>query len=128
MPAKIIDGNAIAARTREEVKSRVADILRGGRAVHLAAILVGSTPAGELYAQRQGEACAAVGINYQLLKLPQDIAQRDLKYEIRKLNTDPSVTGIMMHLPLPAHLDRARLQYEIDVVKDVEGVNPANIG
>jgi methylenetetrahydrofolate dehydrogenase (NADP+)/methenyltetrahydrofolate cyclohydrolase len=51
-----------------------------------------------------------------------------LKHEIRRLNDDPAVTGIMMHLPLPAHLDAPRLQYEIDPVKDVEGVNPANIG
>jgi methylenetetrahydrofolate dehydrogenase (NADP+)/methenyltetrahydrofolate cyclohydrolase len=81
-----------------------------------------------LYAQRQAQACKAVGINYQLLTFPADITQRQLKQEIRRLNTDPSITGIMMHLPLPPHLDRARLQYEIDVVKDVEGVNPANIG
>jgi methylenetetrahydrofolate dehydrogenase (NADP+)/methenyltetrahydrofolate cyclohydrolase len=128
MPAQIIDGVALAARMKQEVADKVAALASRGKGVHLTAILVGSTPAGELYAQRQGEACQAVGINYQLLKLPENIKQRDLKYEIRKLNTDPSVTGIMMHLPLPAHLDRARLQYEIDVVKDVEGVNPANIG
>ena len=98
------------------------------RGVRLVALLVGSTPAGELYAQRQGQACRAVGIDYQLLTEPADIAQRDLKREIRRLNADPAVTGIMMHLPLPPHLDAPRLQYEIDVVKDVEGVNPANIG
>src|SRR5438477_3282631 len=128
MPAKLIDGNQLAARTRDEVKQRVAEILRSGRAVHLAAVLVGSTPAGELYAQRQGEACRAVGIEYQLVHLPADSTQRAVKQEIRRLNIDASVTGIMMHLPLPPGLDAARLQYEIDVVKDVEGVNPANIG
>src|SRR3954463_3346921 len=128
MPAKIIDGNAIAARTREEVKQRVTEILRGGRAVHLAAILVGSTAAGELYAQRQGEACRAVGINYELITLPADSAFERVAGTIEKLNHDPSVTGIMLHLPLPAHLDATALQYKIDPVKDVEGVNPANIG
>ncbi len=96
--------------------------------MRLVALLVGGTPAGELYADRQGQACRAVGIDYQLMVFPADIPQRDLKREIRQLNADPAVTGVMMHLPLPAHLDRARLQYEIDVVKDVEGVNPANIG
>jgi methylenetetrahydrofolate dehydrogenase (NADP+)/methenyltetrahydrofolate cyclohydrolase len=125
MPAKLIDGVAISNRLKDEVKARVAAL---GKPVHLTAILAGATGAGELYAQRQGEACRALGIDYQLLTFPADVTQRHLKTEIRRLNQDPSVTGIMMHLPLPAHLDAPRLQYEIDVVKDVEGVNPANIG
>src|SRR3954469_19474782 len=128
MPAKIIDGNAIAAATREEVKNRVVQILRTGRAVHLAAILVGSTAAGELYAQRQGEACRAVGINYELITLPSDSPFERVAGTIEKLNHDPSVTGIMLPLPVPEHLDPTELQYQIDPVKDVEGVNPANIG
>jgi methylenetetrahydrofolate dehydrogenase (NADP+)/methenyltetrahydrofolate cyclohydrolase len=125
MPASLIDGLALAARTKELVQARVA---RLGRPVHLTAILVGATSAGELYAQRQGEGCRALGIEYELLTFPADADQRTLKKEIRRLNKDPAVTGIMMHLPLPPHLDAPRLQYEIDVVKDVEGVNPANIG
>jgi len=128
MPAQIIDGSALAERIKREVADGVQQFAARGKAVHLTAILVGSTGAGELYAQRQAQACKAVGINYQLLTFPADITQRQLKQEIRRLNTDPSITGIMMHLPLPPHLDHARLQYEIDVVKDVEGVNPANIG
>src|ERR1044071_9248913 len=126
--AKIIDGSAIAARTREEVKNRVGEILRGGRAVHLAAVLVGSTAAGELYAQRQGEACRTVAINYEQITLPSDSPFERVAGTIEKLNHDPSVTGIMLHLPLPRHLDATELQYQIDPVKDVEGVNPANIG
>src|SRR5437879_117886 len=70
MPAKIIDGNALAAATREDVKSRVAQINARGKAVHLAAILVGASPAGELYAHRQADACRAVGIGYELTSLP----------------------------------------------------------
>ena len=128
MPAQIIDGSALAVQMKKEVTERVAALKARAKPVHLTALLVGSTPAGELYAQRQGEACSAVGIDYQLLTYPADISQRELKREIRRLNGDPAVTGIMMHLPLPAHLDAPRLQYEIDVVKDVEGVNPANIG
>jgi methylenetetrahydrofolate dehydrogenase (NADP+)/methenyltetrahydrofolate cyclohydrolase len=128
MPAQLIDGAALAARMKLEVTQQVAALNARGKPVHLTALLVGSTPAGELYAQRQGEACRAVGINYQLLTYPAEISQKELKTEIRRLNVDPSVTGIMMHLPLPGHLDHIRLQYEIDVVKDVEGVNPANIG
>ena len=128
MAATIIDGTTLAATIKREVAAAVAQWSSRGRRIRLAALLVGSTPAGELYAQRQGEACQAVGVDYELLTYPADIAQRALKLEIRRLNADPAVTGIMMHLPLPGHLDHARLQYEIDVVKDVEGVNPANIG
>src|SRR5688500_7215281 len=128
MSAKVIDGAAIAEQTKADVRARVDELKRRGKRVHLAAILVGATPAGELYAQRQGEACRAVGIDYSLHHLPAETTAQQLKQEIRRLNADPAVTGIMMHLPLPPHLDAARMQYEIDVVKDVEGVNPANIG
>lgn len=128
MAATRIDGAALAAQIKTDVAEKVAALAARGKLVNLSAILVGSTPAGELYARRQVEACEKVGIHYQLHVLPESISQRDLKREIRKLNKDDGVTGIMMHLPLPEHLDRARLQYEIDVVKDVEGVSPANIG
>jgi methylenetetrahydrofolate dehydrogenase (NADP+)/methenyltetrahydrofolate cyclohydrolase len=125
MPARIIDGIALAERIKQEVAARVKAL---SRPVHLSAILVGATHAGELYAQRQGEACRALGIDYDLIQIPADATQKDVKQEIRRLNADSAVTGIMMHLPLPPHMTAARLQYEIDVVKDVEGVNPANIG
>src|SRR6476660_6489473 len=128
MSAQIIDGAAIAQQVKRDVQLRARRFAEQGRVVHLSAILVGATHAGELYAQRQAEACRAVGIEYSLLKLPEQTTQRQLKTEIRKLNKDPAVTGIMMHLPLPSHLDAPRMQYEIDVVKDVEGVSPANIG
>jgi len=128
MAAHVIDGISLASRIKSEVAQGVRQLQARAKAAHLTAILVGSTPAGQLYAQRQGEACAAMGIGYELRTFEPAVTQRELKTEIRRLNKDPAVTGIMMHLPLPAHLDRARLQYEIDVVKDVEGVNPANLG
>src|SRR3954454_7544012 len=111
MSAALIDGTALAERIKNDVRARAATL---GRAVQLTAILVGGTHAAELYANRQADACRAVGIDYQLLKLPQEITAHDLKQEIRRLNIDPAVTGIMMHLPLPEHLNAARMQYEID--------------
>src|SRR5436190_1519453 len=126
--AKVIDGAAIARQIREEVKSAVGELARRGKTVHLTAILVGSTGAGELYAQRQKKTCAAVGINYELITLTADASVDDVGGTIERLNRDLSVTGIMLHLPLPPHLDATELQYKIDPVKDVEGVNPANIG
>src|SRR5215218_5567824 len=128
MPARVIDGSAIARQIKADVQRRVDALRAQGKSVRLAALLVGATPSGELYAQRQAESCQAVGIDYQLIHLPPDASQNDVKRQIRTLNKDASVTGIMMHLPLPPHLRAPRLQYEIDVVKDVEGVNPANIG
>ena len=128
MKASIIDGSALAAQTKGQVAERIARVRALGRPVRLAAVLVGSTPAGELYAQRQGEGCRAIGIDYVLHTLPADTTQRQLKTHLRQLNGDASVTGIMLHLPLPAHIDTPRVQFEIDVVKDVEGVNPSNIG
>jgi methylenetetrahydrofolate dehydrogenase (NADP+)/methenyltetrahydrofolate cyclohydrolase len=128
MPSTVIDGTAIAQRTRQEVSRRVAALKEKGRSVHLTALLVGSTPAGELYAERQRQACEAVGIDYELRTLPADADEPAVAAVLAALNRDPSVTGIMLHLPLPKQLDATALQYQIDPVKDVEGVNPANIG
>jgi methylenetetrahydrofolate dehydrogenase (NADP+)/methenyltetrahydrofolate cyclohydrolase len=128
MPSKLIDGSFLAQQTKQEVADRVKSLRDKGRAVHLTALLVGGTPAGELYADRQRQACQAVGIDYELRKLPADSDARTVAATINALNRDPSVTGIMLHLPLPEHLDATQLQYQIDPVKDVEGVNPANIG
>ena len=125
MTGALIDGAALAERIKDEVRAAVAKL---DHQVHLTAILVGGTHAAELYAQRQAQSCAAVGVDYQLLTLSAETKSRELKMEIRRLNADPAVTGIMMHLPLPEQLSAPRMQYEIDVVKDVEGVNPANIG
>jgi len=128
MAEKWIDGAGLAAKLREEVAAGVKNIARQGRAVHLTALLVGSTPAGELYAQRQREACEAVGISYELRTLPGDVDRQTVEATLATLNRDTSVTGIMLHLPLPRHLDATALQYQINPIKDVEGVNPANIG
>jgi len=128
--AKIIDGAALAKQIKEQVKTRTAELAARGKVVRLIAILVGSTPAGELYAQRQKETCAAVGIEYDLITFGDGnrVTHDEIAETIERLNKDQSVTGIMLHLPLPGHLDATKLQYAIDPVKDVEGVNPANIG
>jgi methylenetetrahydrofolate dehydrogenase (NADP+)/methenyltetrahydrofolate cyclohydrolase len=128
MPAQIIDGAAQAVQVRQHVRERVEQFARRGRAVQLTAILVGSTPAAEVYAENQAKTSRAVGIEYRLVKLPEKSTMDDVRATIEKLNHDPAVTGIMLHLPLPKHLDATVLQHAIDPVKDVEGVSPANIG
>lgn len=128
MAAKIIDGTAIAANVKERIKQQAAQLKAAGQVVRLAAILIGATPAAEMYAGRQGEACRAVGIEYDLVTLPETATQADAEAKIEALNRDPAVTGIMVHLPTPKQVDEARLQQKIDLVKDVEGVNPGNLG
>ena len=129
MADKWIDGAALAAKMRQDVTAGVAAARpRRGAAMHLTAILVGSTSAGELYAQRQRQACQAVGIQYELRTVPAEASQKDVATLIHSLNHDPSITGIMLHLPVPRTFNATDLQYQIDPVKDVEGVNPANIG
>ena len=128
MPAQIIDGAAVAAKVREQITARVAALRERGKPVRLVALLTGSTPAGEIYADKQRSTCAAVGIDYDLIALPADATFENLATHVERLNDDASVTGIMAHLPLPAGVDPTRLQAVIDPVKDVEGVSPANIG
>jgi methylenetetrahydrofolate dehydrogenase (NADP+)/methenyltetrahydrofolate cyclohydrolase len=128
MPAQIVDGTRLAGQIKEQIAARVKQLEANGQPVHLAALLIGGSQAAEIYAQRQGESCRALGIGYTLHVLPPRVDMQTTKQVIRALNEDPRVTGIMMHLPVPEHLNATRLQYEIDVVKDVEGVAPANIG
>jgi methylenetetrahydrofolate dehydrogenase (NADP+) / methenyltetrahydrofolate cyclohydrolase len=128
MPATLIDGAALAEREKQSIHQRVDRLAESGRRPALTAVLIGSTPAGELYANRQAQACESVGIKYLLRKLPSDASQKSAAELLESLTADPAVTGIMLHLPLPPQLDATELQYKIDPVKDVEGVNPANIG
>jgi methylenetetrahydrofolate dehydrogenase (NADP+)/methenyltetrahydrofolate cyclohydrolase len=126
--ARILDGNAAAAEIRNEISRAVAEFTVGHGPIHLTAVLVGDHPAGRIYAQSQRKRCLQAGIKHDLLELPDDISQTALLSEIDRLNRDASVTGIMVHLPLPNGIDEAAVQYRIDPYKDVEGVNPANIG
>jgi methylenetetrahydrofolate dehydrogenase (NADP+) / methenyltetrahydrofolate cyclohydrolase len=128
MSAKLIDGSALAEREKSDVRRRAALLTESGRRPTLVAVLIGSTPAGELYASRQAQACESVGIAYRLQKMDAGTTQSAAEDALQSLSANPAVTGIMLHLPVPGHLDATELQYKIDPVKDVEGVNPANIG
>ncbi len=125
MTARIIDGKELSARVRENL---VARIKAAGRPVRLDAVLVGSDRAAAIYAENQAKTCAAVGIDYRLHRLPDGAGYDDIAGRILLLNTEDDVRAIMLHLPLPAGVDVERIQSLIAPEKDVEGVNPANIG
>ncbi len=128
MAASIIDGRLVADRIRAEVCTQVETFATQGRRLKLAALLVGEPPASLVYARSQARQCEAVGIDYQLISLPVECDANCLTRHIDELNRDPTVTGIMLNLPLPPWIDTPAMQYQIDPYKDVEGVNPANIG
>lgn len=129
MTAQLIDGKAIAAGIRDEVKSRVeARLARGQRAPGLAVILVGSDPASEVYVRNKRKGCEAAGIHSIAHDLPADTPQSDLLALIDRLNADPQVDGILVQLPLPSHIDTETVVERISPDKDVDGFHPYNIG
>jgi methylenetetrahydrofolate dehydrogenase (NADP+) / methenyltetrahydrofolate cyclohydrolase len=126
--SKIIDGKALGQRIKNETATRVAQLKQDGISVSLDAIMVGDPQAGEIYARSQRRRCEEVGIEYRLHTLTADAKEADIRTLIRQLNNNPSVTGILLNLPLPDGIDTPAIQYCIDPYKDVEGVNPSNIG
>ncbi len=128
MSAVVLDGRAIAADISAQVTRDVARLTTQFGPIKLCAVLVGADEAARLYAQKQRHTAVKVGVQYELFELPEETTQEQLAAEVNRLNQDPSVTGIIMQLPLPGHIDPALAQYAIDPYKDVEGVNPANLG
>jgi methylenetetrahydrofolate dehydrogenase (NADP+)/methenyltetrahydrofolate cyclohydrolase len=125
MPAKIIDGKAIGAQVRMEIRKRI-EVAK--RSVRLDAVLVGDDRAAAIYAQNQAKTCAEAGIEYHLHTLPASCGYDEIAGRILLMNTEESIKAIMLHLPLPVGVDTERIQSLIAPEKDVEGVNPANIG
>jgi methylenetetrahydrofolate dehydrogenase (NADP+)/methenyltetrahydrofolate cyclohydrolase len=128
MTARIIDGKAIAADIRGEVAERVRALVDAGRTPGLAAVLVGDDPASHVYVSAKQKDCAEVGITSQRVELPAETPQDELLDEIARLNADPEVSGIIVQLPVPDHIDELAVQMAIDTAKDVDGLHPANVG
>lgn len=127
--ATIIDGRALAQRFREDVARRVEELKRSGKPVRLDAVIAAEQGgAAHLYATNQGRGCEELGIEYHLHELPTDAGAGAILGAVRALNEDPYVTAMMVHLPLPEGVDPFIIQSAIAADKDVEGVNPANIG
>ena len=128
MTAVILDGKATAADVKADLRRRV-DVLRAkGVMPGLGTVLVGDDPGSHAYVGGKHRDCGEVGIASIRIDLPADTTQEQLDEEIRRLNADPSVTGYIVQLPLPKHLDANRVLTLMDPDKDADGLHPTNLG
>lgn len=125
---QIIDGKAISAQIKEEVKARVLAYRERGREITLAVIQVGNDPASSVYVGNKKKACAYVGIRSLAYELPEETTQERLLALIADLNGRSDVHGILVQLPLPAQIDEHEVICAIDPSKDVDGFHPQNVG
>jgi methylenetetrahydrofolate dehydrogenase (NADP+)/methenyltetrahydrofolate cyclohydrolase len=128
MTAVTLDGKATAAAVKADLRARV-DVLRDrGVTPGLGTVLVGDDPGSHAYVGGKHRDCAEVGIASIRVDLPADTTQEQLESEIRRLNEDPAVTGYIVQLPLPKHLDANRVLGLMDPAKDADGLHPTNLG
>ncbi len=128
MTAEIIDGKAAAARLRTQIAEEVAALARQHVKPGLAVVLVGEDPASQIYVRSKGKQTKEVGMNSFAHHLPSTVSQIELLALIRTLNLDTAVDGILVQLPLPAHIDADLVLRAIDPSKDVDGFHPLNAG
>jgi methylenetetrahydrofolate dehydrogenase (NADP+)/methenyltetrahydrofolate cyclohydrolase len=125
VPARIIDGTALAATLRAEIAAKVA---AAGFTPVLAVVLVGEDPASRVYVRTKDRAAREAGIEARTIRLPAETALADLLATIRALNDDPAIDGILVQLPLPRGIDPEAVIDTIDPAKDVDGFHPMNVG
>ncbi|MDW8070097.1 MAG: bifunctional methylenetetrahydrofolate dehydrogenase/methenyltetrahydrofolate cyclohydrolase FolD [Anaerolineae bacterium] len=129
MSAQIIDGKAISEMIRAEIKAEVEEMkAKYGKVPGLATVLVGERKDSQTYVRSKKKACAEVGITSFGYDLPENISQAELLQIVRELNANPEVHGILVQLPLPAHIDEEEILGAISIEKDVDGFHPLNIG
>jgi methylenetetrahydrofolate dehydrogenase (NADP+)/methenyltetrahydrofolate cyclohydrolase len=125
MPARVLDGKAVAARVRERVAAGVAEL---GRRPGLATVLTGDDPASQVYVRNKRQACEEVGMRSIHHDLPADVAQERLLELVDELNGDPEVDGILVQLPVPPGIDQDAVVDRIAPTKDVDGLTAASAG
>ena len=123
----IIDGKKIAEELREKIKSDIQKISNDNKP-GLTVILIGEHPASQIYVRNKEKFANEVGINSSVLRFDENITEEDLKNEIKKLNDDTNVHGILVQLPLPKHISQKDIIECIDPNKDVDGFHPINVG
>ena len=125
---KLIDGKAISAQIKDELKEKTAALKEKGIEVTLAVILVGEDPASQVYVRNKKRACEYIGYNSLSYELPVDTTQEKLLSLIDELNGRADVDGILVQMPLPSHIDEKKVIDAIDPSKDVDGFHPVNVG
>lgn len=128
MSAQIIDGKKIAGEIRAEAKLEASELISNGIQPCLVVVLVGEDPASKAYVGSKVKACEETGIKSIKIKHPSDISEQALMIEIKRLNQDSSVHGILVQLPLPKHINEDAITEGIDPDKDVDGFHPINVG
>lgn len=128
MSAQILDGKALAAEIRSEVKTQVAALAEKGVSTALAVILVGDDSASQVYVRNKIKACADTGIRSLEFRMPAETTQQQLLAKIAELNADESIDGILIQLPLPKQINADAVISAIDPAKDVDGFHVANAG
>ncbi len=128
MTATVLDGKATAAEVKADLKVRVDALKIKGIFPGLGTVLVGADPGSQAYVGGKHRDCAEVGIASIRVDLPADASQLDVEAEVAKLNADPAVTGYIIQLPLPKHLDEYRVLELMDPAKDADGLHPVSLG
>jgi len=129
MTAYAIDGKAIAAKVRADVKAEVARIkAQHGFVPGLAVVLVGEDPASKVYVRNKAEQTVECGMQSFEHKLPEETTEAALLDLVQRLNRDPALHGILVQMPLPKHIDSVKVLDSIDPAKDVDGFHPVNVG
>ena len=125
----ILDGKKTSNNIKEEIADEVKSIIiSGGRPPHLSAILVGNDGASETYVNAKVKACEKVGFKSTLIRLPESVTEKELLFEVEKINKNHNIDGLIVQLPLPNHIDEMKVTEAIDPKKDVDGFHPTNIG
>jgi methylenetetrahydrofolate dehydrogenase (NADP+)/methenyltetrahydrofolate cyclohydrolase len=128
MAAQILDGKSLAASIRAELKREVAALVQRGVKPGLAVILAGDDPASRVYVRNKTLAAAEIGVHSELVELPASVSERDLLGRVDALNRNAAIHGILVQLPLPGHIDAARVLEAVSPSKDVDGFHESNLG
>lgn len=128
MSAKIIDGKALAAATKAEAAAEVKQLNAKGVNVCLAVVLVGENPASQVYVKGKAKDCGECGIESRVIRLPETVTQPELLALVEELAAEKAVNGILVQLPLPAHIEEKAIIDAIPPEKDVDGFSPVNVG
>src|SRR3979409_2217301 len=128
MPAKILDGTKIAQDIRREVEAEDASMAASGGGPGVAVVLAGHNPASEIYVRGKVKACQEVGLYSEQHTPPETATTADLLALVEGLNCRDDIDGILVQLPLPAHVDAKKVLMAVDPAKDVDGFHPVNVG